>query len=177
MSNVLENIAQVVSRELTVLFTAILPGIELRGAIPVGLSLGMVPLEAFVVSYIGSLLPAIPIILFLAQFLVFCSRIRLTRPLAQWLTTRTHKKGRQVERYSLWGLFLLVAVPLPLTGVWTGSMVASLASRATFTPMAMSGDCSSMDVRTAQVSLSKPYLARVYPMSLTVCRTILGMST
>ena len=126
MSNLFESIAQIVSRELTVLFTAILPGIELRGAIPVGLSLGMGRMEAFVVSYVGSLLPAIPVILFLAPLLALCSRIRLISPLAQWLTIRTHRKGIHVKRYSLWGLFLLVAIPLPLTGVWTGSMVASL---------------------------------------------------
>jgi len=126
VGNVLESIAQVVTRELTVLLTAIIPGIELRGAIPVGLALGMGGMEAFVVSYVGSLIPVIPIILFLGPLLSLGRRIRLARPMAEWLTVRTHRKGRQVERYSLWGLFLLVAVPLPLTGVWTGSMVASV---------------------------------------------------
>jgi uncharacterized membrane protein len=103
-----------------------LPGIELRGAIPVGVALGMGSIEAFVVSYLGSLIPVIPIMVLLRPVLQVCSQINFTRPLGRWITERTRRKGRHVERYSLWGLFILVALPLPLTGVWTGSMVAAV---------------------------------------------------
>lgn len=122
----LEKIAAVISRELTVLLTAIIPGIELRGAIPVGMALGMGGLEAFFVSYIGSLIPAIPILVFLPPLLTRWRGSRLMAPVALWIMNRSRRKGLSIEKYSLWGLLFFVALPIPSTGVWTGSMIAAV---------------------------------------------------
>lgn len=122
----LESIAGILTRELTVLLTAIIPGVELRGAIPVGMALGMGGVEAFSISYLGSLIPAIPVLVFLPPLLNHWRRSRYMAPLAQWLTARAERKGRTIDKYSLWGLMLFVAIPLPSTGVWTGSMIAAV---------------------------------------------------
>lgn len=111
---------------LSTLFVAMLPGIELRGAIPVGVAFGLSPGEAFWLSLIGNMLPVPLLILF-------------TRHVFRWLTcldnvvgrfmraleTRVHNKSDLVIRYRSIGLCLLVAIPLPGTGAWTGAMVAA----------------------------------------------------
>lgn len=121
-----ERIAAILTRELTVLLTAIIPGVELRGAIPVGMALGMGGIEAFSMSYLGSLIPAIPVLVFLPPLLSRWRRSRFMSPFAQWITARAERKGRSFNSYSLWGLMLFVAIPLPSTGVWTGSIVAAV---------------------------------------------------
>ncbi len=67
--------------------------------------------------------------------------------------------------------------PAPIASISASEISPVLASKALLTPMAISGDCSSMEVITAHVSQSNPYLALVYPISLMVSRTTLGIST
>lgn len=113
--------------EWAVFLTAALPIIELRGAIPMGISLGMAPLEAALISLAGSTMP-VPFIL-LAVVPVFNSlkRTPFLKARIDRLTERTLlKNGGRLERYGAWGLLLFVAVPLPGTGVWTGSLLAAL---------------------------------------------------
>ena len=93
--------------------TAMVPVIELRGAIPVGIAAGLPPAVACVIAILGNLLP-VPFIML------------LTRRVFNWLERRAHLKGRIVRKYRLAGLFVLVAIPLPGTGAWTGALVASL---------------------------------------------------
>lgn len=114
------------TRELAVLLMAIVPGVELRGAIPVAIALGMNSAEAFWVSYAGSLVPAIPVLVFLPPLLAQWRRSNFMAPVAGWITRRAHHKGRNLNRYSLWGLLIFVALPVPSTGVWTGSMIAAV---------------------------------------------------
>ena len=123
---IFERIAAILTRELTVLLTAIIPGVELRGAIPVGMALGMGGVEAFFMSYLGSLIPAIPILVFLPPLLSRWRQSRIMAPFAGWITARAERKGRRFDKCSLWGLMFFVAVPLPSTGVWTGSMIAAV---------------------------------------------------
>lgn len=106
---------------------SMVPVIELRGAIPYGVLNGLSVIEATAISIVGNLVPV--------PFLVL-----LTTTVFAWLrtkskglngfVTRLEEKGRskigQVERYKFWGLMLLVAIPLPGTGAWTGCLVAAL---------------------------------------------------
>ncbi len=113
--------------ELTVLLTAAVPMIELRGAIPIGIALGMSPLHAAAVSFVGSLLPAPFILLWVRPVFERLRHTRLFRGLVERLTARSlSKDAHRVQRYGAWGLLLLVAIPLPGTGVWSGSLVAAL---------------------------------------------------
>jgi len=114
-------------RELAVLFIAALPVIELRGAIPIGISLGLSPFYATIISLIGSMIPA-PFILFtIKPIFVRLKKTRLFKKLVDKLTDRSLKyNGEKIQKYGVWGLVLVVAIPLPGTGVWSGSLAAAL---------------------------------------------------
>lgn len=105
---------------------AMTPILELRGAIPFGLALGLPPGLVYVVSVLGNMIPVPAIMLFIRAIFRWLYRwpwwqIRLDR-----LVKRTHLKGRMVRKYRIPGLILLVAIPLPGTGAWTGALVATL---------------------------------------------------
>ena len=102
------------------------PVIELRGAIPVGIAAGLPPAVACAVAILGNLLP-VPFIMLLARRVFNWLRdSRLFGSKIVWLERRAHLKGRIVRKYRLLGLVVLVAIPLPGTGAWTGALVASL---------------------------------------------------
>lgn len=103
-----------------------IPVVELRGAIPVGVAAGLPPAVACAVAILGNLLP-VPFIMLLARRVFNWLRdSRLFGSKIVWLERRAHLKGRIVRRYRLPGLVVLVAIPLPGTGAWTGALVASL---------------------------------------------------
>ncbi len=114
-----------IKRELIVFSAATLPVIELKGAIPIGVGMGLTPLASFIAAYLGSLLPVPILLFFLKPIMVFLKKTRFLAPLARWVEKRTSKKGKSIRKYSLLGLFIFVAVPLPTTGVWTGAAIAS----------------------------------------------------
>ena len=106
--------------------TAMIPVVELRGAIPVGIAAGLPPAVACAAAILGNLLP-VPFIMLLARRVFSWLRdTRLFGPKIVWLERRAHLKGRIVRKYRLPGLVVLVAIPLPGTGAWTGALVASL---------------------------------------------------
>ena len=103
-----------------------IPVVELWGAIPVGVAAGLPPAVACAVAILGNLLP-VPFIMLLARWVFNWLRdSRLFGSKIVWLERRAHLKGRIVRRYRLPGLVVLVAIPLPGTGAWTGALVASL---------------------------------------------------
>ena len=114
------------SKELTVVLTATLPIIELKGAIPVGIAMGMAPLHAFVLAFLGSMVP-VPFILFsIRPIFNYLKATKVFRNLVEGLTNKSMGKSGRIKKYGTWGLFLFVAIPLPGTGVWTGSLIAAL---------------------------------------------------
>lgn len=122
----LKEILNFLSIELTVLLTAALPIIELRGAIPVGISLGLSPLHAAILSFIGSMIP-VPFILFtIRPIFNYLKKTKLFRKLVHKLTDKSLNKSGNIQKYGAWGLLIFVAIPLPGTGVWSGSLAAAL---------------------------------------------------
>lgn len=111
-------------KEIIVLIIAMSPFVELRGAIPVALSLGMAPVDAFFYSFIGNLVPAIFLLLFLEPVAIKLSRYRFFSSILSSLFARTRKKKDVIEKYGCFGLIPFVAIPLPFTGAWTGCLVA-----------------------------------------------------
>lgn len=112
---------------LSVLGMAALPVLELRGAVPYGVAMDL-PLSAVLaVSILGNLLPVPFIILFIRQILAWMkSKSTRLRGVAEKLEARAQAKGDILVKYEMFGLFILVAIPLPGTGAWTGSLVAAL---------------------------------------------------
>ncbi|HEY8361916.1 MAG TPA: small multi-drug export protein [Tissierellaceae bacterium] len=115
-----------VKRELFVMFFSMLPVIELRGAIPLGISLGLSPVHSAALSMIGNII-IIPFLLkLLYPIMFYLEKTYIFSKTIGWIKKRSIKKANIVKKYSLIGLFIFVAIPLPGTGVWTGSIIASL---------------------------------------------------
>ncbi len=111
---------------LKTLVTAMLPILEIRGAIPVGVASGLDPWLAFAVGFVGNMLP-IPILILLTRKVIeWLKKHNVLVKFTAWLENKGSKGAQKVQRYSFWGLFILVAIPLPGTGAWTGALVASL---------------------------------------------------
>lgn len=111
---------------LKTLVTAMLPILEIRGAIPVGVASGLDPWLAFAVGFVGNMLP-IPILILLTRKVIeWLKKHNVLVKLTAWLENKGSRGAQKVQRYSFWGLFILVAIPLPGTGAWTGALVASL---------------------------------------------------
>ncbi|NLW51803.1 MAG: small multi-drug export protein [Tissierellia bacterium] len=114
------------TKEVAVFILAMLPIIELRGAIPVGLSLGIPYKETFLISFIGSSLPAIPIIFLIGFVFKLLRHIGFFDRLITKISEKTLSKKEQIDKYGYIGLWLFVAIPLPGTGIWTGSLLSHL---------------------------------------------------
>ena len=122
----IKQLLETLSLELTVILTASLPIIELRGAIPIGISLGLSPVHATILSFIGSMLP-VPFILFSVRpIFKYLKETKLFNKLISSITDKSLNKSERIQKYGIWRLFLFVALPLPGTGIWTGSLAASL---------------------------------------------------
>lgn len=112
---------------LHTLVMSMTPVVELRGAIPYGLAMGLEPVTCFIAAVIGNCLPVPFILLFVRH--VFNWMRRTSKWLGETvdkLERRAEEKSDVVQKYALWGLVILVAIPLPGTGAWTGALVAAL---------------------------------------------------
>ena len=115
------------SKELVVLAISALPVLELRGALPVAINLFHFPwYYALLLAVIGNLLPVPFILLFLNAFSRLLSKIGFFDRILHWLFEHTRRRGKIINRYERIGLTLFVAIPLPITGAWTGSLAAVL---------------------------------------------------
>ena len=106
--------------------TAMVPVLELRGAIPVGVAAGLSPWVACAVAILGNLVPVPFIMLLIRRIFDWLRHTAFFGPKITWLENRAHLKGRVVRKYRLPGLIILVGIPLPGTGAWTGALVAAL---------------------------------------------------
>lgn len=112
---------------LVVFLLSMVPVSELRGAIPLGVhGFGMPWWEASLIALVGNLVPVIPILFLLDAIIRLLGHIKVFRRFFDWLVARTRRRGGLVERYEFLGLFLFVAIPLPITGAWTGTLVATV---------------------------------------------------
>ena len=105
---------------------AMVPVVELRGAIPLGVAAGLPPAVAAVTAMAGNLTPVPCILLLLRRVFALMRKSTWLGPKVDRLERRAHLKGRKVRKYRTLGLVLLVAIPLPGTGAWTGALVADV---------------------------------------------------
>lgn len=108
-------------------FLAMLPVLELRGAIPIGTAQGLSPLIACAASVAGNMVPVPFIILFIRKIMkLLRARSEKLNALVTRIEKRAMEKADTVRKYEELGLIILVAIPLPGTGAWTGALVAAL---------------------------------------------------
>lgn len=106
---------------------SMVPVIELRGAIPIGVGAGLNLWLAIAVSIVGNLVPVPFIIIFIKKIFAWMrTKSEKLNGLVTRLEKRAESKSATVQKYAFWGLFILVAIPLPGTGAWTGALVAAM---------------------------------------------------
>lgn len=115
---------------LIIFFISMVPLIELRGAIPVGLGLGLEVLPTYIVCVVGNMLPVPVIYLFARRFLIWGCDKPLIGGICKFFIVKGEKAGRALEAKAGRGLtvalLLFVGIPLPGTGAWTGTLAASI---------------------------------------------------
>lgn len=115
---------------LTVFFISMVPLIELRGAIPIALGMGLPAVPAIIVCVVGNMLP-VPIVYFFARkFLLWGARQRYIGKICSFFVVKGERAGQKLAAKAGRGglavaLMIFVGVPLPGTGAWTGTLGAS----------------------------------------------------
>lgn len=113
-------------KELIVFLISLMPILELRGGLIAAALLGLNIVPAFIICIIGNLLP-IPFILWFITPIF--NKLKKTKHLSKFVNKIEKKalsKKDKIEKAEFWGLFFFVGIPLPGTGGWTGSLIASL---------------------------------------------------
>jgi uncharacterized membrane protein len=106
-------------------FISMLPVFELRGGIPVGIAvLKQNPAAVYLIAVAFNLIPVVPLLLFLNPIKRALERIPLFAGFFRLMVSRAERNRTLIQRYEEFGLLLFVAVPLPVTGAWTGSLIA-----------------------------------------------------
>lgn len=113
-------------KEILVFVISLLPILELRGGLLAASLLGLDALPSYVITIIGNLLPIPFILLFINKILDWMRKSKHFSKFANWLDKKVEKNKSSIEKYGFWGLVLFVGIPLPGTGAWTGSLIASV---------------------------------------------------
>lgn len=112
---------------LITILVSLLPVVELRGAIPIGVSMGLGHWQSMLVSIIGNMVPVPFIIIFIRRIFAWLrAKSAGLERLVSSIEQRAEGKWDKVHRYQILGLVILVAIPLPGTGAWTGALIAAL---------------------------------------------------
>ena len=114
------------SNALLIFLISMTPVVELRGAIPYGAAIGLPAWETIVLAIAGNMILTPIIILCIRKGLDWLKTVGIFRRFAEWSERRVLKQKGVLEKYELIGLAVLVAIPLPGTGAWTGAMLAGL---------------------------------------------------
>lgn len=107
---------------------SMVPIIELRGGIPWGVAHDLPIWLSYSVAVLGNMVPVPIILIFLRKVFQWLKTFDKSKNMVERLESRAHLKGQKVQKYRALGLFILVAIPLPGTGAWTGALVASVLS-------------------------------------------------
>ncbi len=104
------------------------PIIEIRGAIPVGVGMGLSYFEAFLIGFIGNIIPIYFIVKYIGPIFEFLRKFKIFDKIIDWASNKAIKKieeSKKLQNFTALGLFLFVAIPIPGTGAWVGSLIAN----------------------------------------------------
>ena len=121
-----ENLSQYISEEMVVFIISMIPILELRGGLLAASLLKIPAMTAIPICILGNIIPIPFILLFIRKIFKLLKKTKLFRSLIEKLENCAMGKSDQIKRYEFWGLLLFVGIPLPGTGAWTGSLIASL---------------------------------------------------
>lgn len=114
------------SPEMISFLVSVMPVLELRGGLFAAKLMDVEFIKAFAICFIGNMLPIPFILLFIRKIFNLLKKNKKVEQLILKFEARSIRKADKVIKYRLWGLFILVAIPLPGTGAWTGALVADL---------------------------------------------------
>ncbi len=112
--------------EIIIFIISMLPVVELRGGMIAASLLDVSLPVAFVICYLGNILPIPFILLFIRKIFTFLKKFKYTKKIVEKLESSSMRKSEKVKKGSKWGLLTFVAIPLPGTGGWTGALIAAL---------------------------------------------------
>jgi uncharacterized membrane protein len=121
-----EYLSPYVSPEVAVFIISLFPILEVRGGLVAATLLQIPEMTAIPICIVGNVLPIPFILLFIKQIFKWMKKIRIFRPMIEWLEKKAMGKSETIKKYEFLGLLLFVGIPLPGTGAWTGALIASL---------------------------------------------------
>lgn len=136
---------------LLVLIIAMTPIMELRAAIPVGVANDLGIWLSILISIIGNIIPVPFIMLFIKKIFEVMKKNKFLGKIVKKMEEKANKNKKTIDKYGYFGLFILVAIPLPGTGAWTGSLVASMFN---------------MDIKKSFITISFGVLGAAFIVSL-----------
>ncbi len=115
-----------IPNELIVFIISVFPVLELRGGLIAARILEMDALKAFFYCFLGNMLPIPFILLFIRKIFDWMRTWKFMGKVIEKMEKKADKHRPTIEKYGVWGLLILVAIPLPGTGGWTGALVAAV---------------------------------------------------
>ena len=126
INEIINFLIKIFKKEVIVFIISMLPILELRGGL-IAASIFNIPyLKALTICLIGNILPIPFILLFLNKLLEFMEKFNFSKKISFWLKDKANKNKTKIDKYGMLGLILFVGIPLPGTGAFTGSLVASV---------------------------------------------------
>lgn len=113
-------------KELIVFIISLMPILELRGGLLAASLLNLNPITSFIICFIGNLIPVPFILWFITPLFERLKKTKKLSKLVAKIEAKANSKKEQIEKKEFWGLLLFVGIPLPGTGAWTGSLIASM---------------------------------------------------
>ena len=102
------------------------PVVELRGAIPLGIAMKLNPIYIYMVCVIGSSIISVPVVLMFRQVIDYLRHRKYFNKVIRWIDKKIEGRAKKLKAASIIGLIVFVGVPLPTTGSWSGSALASI---------------------------------------------------
>lgn len=134
----------IIIKYIGTIIISMIPIIELRGAIPIAVfSFHLTYFEAFILSVIGNCIPIFFIVKYIKPLFNFFGRFKPFKKIIDYATEKANKKiaeNPKLQTATFFALYLFVAIPLPMTGAWTGSLIANfldLPPKKSFLPLGL----------------------------------------
>ena len=111
---------------IKLMLISMVPVIELRGAIPLGIAMNLNPIYVYLSCLIGSSIVSIPVVLVFRQVIDYLRHRKYFNIVIRWVDGKIESRAKKLKAASILGLIVFVGVPLPTTGSWSGSALASI---------------------------------------------------
>ncbi len=111
---------------LHIMILSMIPVTELRGAIPLGIAMDLNPIGVYIASVVGSTIVSIPLVLCFRHIMQYLRTKRIFLGLIKKVDNKIESGMKKMKKASILGIILFVGIPLPTTGTWTASAIASI---------------------------------------------------